>query len=188
MAERKTSKVVNVAPDTIVVDGKDVPNPEAGKLLGTITFTFSDDTTETFEIGKVPEAIRDRLALHGAGQKIGDSYAGAAATDDPLAYAKEAVKDTIAQLYRGDWRVTGGGGGPRVNELAMAISRAGGETLEECIEFVGAMTDEDKKVWRKKPKVALALAQIAAEKTAKRIAELQKAADAEDAKDVPATA
>ncbi len=174
MAERKTSKEILVHPEG---------HAEAGKPTGEIKFTFSDETSEVFNLTSVKDDIRVRLALHGAAQKIGDSYAGAAATDDPLAYAKQAVKDTIAQLYAGDWRVSGGGGGPRVNELAIAISRAGGEPLEECIEFVGAMTDEDKKAWRKKPKVALALAQIAAEKQAKRIEELQKAAAAEEEKE-----
>jgi hypothetical protein len=177
MAERKTSKVINVFPD----DHADTAL--RGQPTGTITFTFSDDTSETFDVSQVPDAIRARLALHGAAQKIGDSYAGAAATDDPLAYAKSAVQETIAQLYKGDWRVSGGGGGPRVNELALAISRAGGETLEECVEFVGAMSDDEKKAWRKKPKVALALAQIAAEKQAKRIEELQKAAKEADEKE-----
>jgi hypothetical protein len=179
MAERKTSKTINVIPE-----GQE----NAGAPSGTITFTFSDDTTETFDVSKVPDNIRFRLALHGAAQKIGDSYAGASADENPLAYAKDAVKSTIAQLYAGDWRVGGGGGGPRVNELAMAISRAGGETLEECVEFVGAMSDDEKKAWRKKPKVALALAQIAAEKQAKRIAELQKAAEEEDRKAAEAPA
>jgi len=174
MAERKTSKEILMHPEG---------HEKAGQPTGEIKFTFSDDTSETFNMSEVKPDMAVRLALHGAAQKIGDSYAGAAATEDPLAYAKQSVKETIAQLYAGDWRVSGGGGGPRVNELAIAISRAGGEPLEECIEFVGAMTDEDKKVWRKKPKVALALAQIAAEKQAKRIEELTKAAAAEEAKE-----
>lgn len=183
MAERKTSKVVDVAPEKVVIDGKEVPNPEAGKLLGTITFTFSDDTKEVFEMSKVNETIRERLAFHGAGQKIGDSYAGAAAADDPLAYAKESVKDTIAQLYAGTWRANaGGGGGPRVNELAAAIARASGESIEDATEMVAAMSDEDKKVWRKKAKVALALAAIAAEKAMERVKKAQAAADEEDKK------
>lgn len=189
MAERKTSKVVEVFPETVKDEetGKETPHPKAGQPTGKILFTFSDDSTETFDIANVSEGMLFRLALHGAGQKIGDSYAGAAGADDALAYAKAATKETIAQLYAKDkggldtWRVGGGGGGPRVNELAAAIARATGMDLDEAVATVAEMDDDDKKAYRKKPKIAAALAAIAAEKAAKRAQELaDKAAKAEE--------
>lgn len=180
MAERKTSKQIVTFPEK---DEAGNPHPNAGKPTGQIVFTFSDNSTETFDVTKVGEDIKFRAMLHGFSQKIGDSYAGAAATEDPLAYAKSAVRDTIAQLYRGEWRVAAsGGGGPRVSDLATAIAQVTGESLEECVEFVGAMTDEEKKVWRKKPKIAAALAQMAAERAAAKAAALAaEAANAADA-------
>lgn len=180
MAEKKTSKEVVLHPEKLE-DGS--PNPNAGQPTGLILFTFSDDSTETFDLGKSNDAMKYRLALHGAGQKIGDSYAGAASDENPLEFAKTAVRETIAQIYAGTWRVGGGGGGPRINELAQAMARATGETLEAMVEFVGAMTDEEKKVYRKKPKVAAKLAEIAAEKAIARAAELAKKAEEEDAKE-----
>jgi hypothetical protein len=170
MAERKTTK-------EIVTDAD-------GNPTGSIVWKFSDESTITFDMSKVPDAIKSRLALHGASQKVGDSYAGAAGSSDPLAYAKKAVEETIAQLYAGDWRATVAAG-PRVNDLAVAISRATGEPLEGdggTIELVAAMSDEDKKVWRGKTKIKLALAQIVNERNAAKIAALTKKAEEEDAK------
>ncbi len=137
---------------------------------------------EVFEVSKVGDAVRERLALHGASQKIGDSYASAGAEADPLAAAKLAVKETIAQLYAGTWRVNAGGG-PRVNDLAVALARVTGQPLEGedgTIADVATMSDEDKKVLRAKPKIKAALAQIAAEKAIERAKKAQEAAEAAD--------
>jgi hypothetical protein len=153
------------------------------------------DSFDVFELAKVsggdtvdPNSIAGRLALHGASQKVGDSYAGAATQSKELGisaleYAKQAVRETIAQLYAGTWRVNAGGG-PRVNELAVAIARATGEPLdgdEGTIALVAAMDEATVKAWKKKPKVALELSKIAAEKLAKKIEEQAKAAEAEAA-------
>jgi hypothetical protein len=176
MAERKTTK-------EIVLN-------EAGDPTGVIKWTFSDGSTEEFNTTNVNDAIKARLAIHGASQKIGDSYAGAASSPDPLAYAKAAVKETIAQLYAGEWRATVAVG-PKVNDLAVAISRATGESLDDSVELVGAMTDEDKKVWRGKAKIKLELAKLVQERNAAKIAKLAEAAAKEDAEApvaAPATA
>jgi len=170
MAERKTTK-------EIVLNDKDEPT-------GEIKWTFSDGSTETFNVASVNDTIKGRLALHGASQKIGDSYAGAASSPDPLAYAKAAVKETIAQLYAGEWRATVSAG-PKVNDLAIAISRATGESLDDSIELVDAMTDDDKKVWRGKAKIKLELAKLVQERNAAKIAKLAEAAAKEEAAAAP---
>lgn len=149
---------------------------------GIIEFRFDDESAETFDMGRVPEAIRTQLMFHGASQKIGDSYAGASAAADPLAYAKESVRDTIAQLYAGTWRVSVSAG-PRVSDLAAAVALATGKTLDECVTIIGNLDDGQKKVLRKQPKVAAALASIAAKKAAERAARA-----AEAAADAPALA
>lgn len=188
MAERKTTKEILVYPEG---------HENAGQPTGEVKFKFSDDSVETFTLANVSDAMIRRLALHGASQKIGDSYADAASETDPLAFAKESVKETIAQLYAKDkggldtWRV-GGGGGARTNDLAVATARATGQTLEDSIELVDAMSDDDKKAWRKKPKIASALAAIAAEKAIAKAKKLAEAAEKEDkdaaAAGAPATA
>lgn len=186
---------------------KKVETDAEGKLTGRVLFLFDDhvvakaatdkepavegkDSFEVFDLKQVPGAesldpnvMAGRLAIHGASQKIGDSYAGVAKETDPLAMAKANVKDTIAQIYAGTWRVNAGGG-PRVNDLAVAMARVTGEPLEGddgTIAFVAAMSDDDKKAMRKKPKIAAALAAIAAEKAAERAKKLAEAAEKEEA-------
>jgi hypothetical protein len=184
---------------------KKVETDTEGKLTGRVLFLFDDhkpakdnepgvDSFEVFELTKVPGAetldpntMAGRLAIHGASQKIGDSYAGVAKETDPLAMAKANVKDTIAQLYAGTWRVNAGGG-PRVNDLAVAISRVTGEPLEGedgCIAYVAAMSEDDKKAERAKPKIKAALAAIAAEKAIERAKKAAEAAAAAEAAEAP---
>lgn len=191
---------------------KRIDTTAEGAVVGTITFLYDDhivakpatdkepavegkDSLDVFKLSEVPGYVAGlentmigRLALHGASQKIGDSYAGVAKeakelNTTALDLAKANVRDTIAQIYKGEWRVNAGGGGPRVNDLAIAISRVTGEALEGedgTIAYVAAMSDEDKKATRKKPKIAAALAQIAAEKAAERAKKLAEAAAKED--------
>jgi hypothetical protein len=144
---------------------------EQGTPTGTITFAFEDNTSQVFDISKVKDAVKLRAMFHGFSQKIGDSYAGAGKDANPLKFAKEAVKETIAQLYAGDWRATSEGG-PRVTDLALALSMLSGKTIEESVAFVDTLDDDQKKVWRSKAKVKAKLAEIAAKKAAERAAKL----------------
>lgn len=173
-----TKKLVLVGPDKLD-DG--AANPQAGVPTGVIRFTFEDKETEDFDLSKVSDDMKFRLAIHGASQKIGDSYASASQATDAVAFAKAAVKETIAQLYAGTWRATVSAG-PKANDLALAMSRVDGDTsLEDCIELVGAMSDDEKKVWKKKPKIAAQIALIAVERAqakANKLAELAAKADA----------
>lgn len=158
-------------------EGKDTSNITA------ILFEFEDKTTETFSLDDVNDAIRVRAMWHGFSQKIGDSYAAAGKAENPLGFAKESVRETIAQL-KGEnaaWRAAAGEGGPRVTDLAIALSRVSGKSVDECVAYLEEQSDEQKKTWRKKPKVALELAKIAAEKQAAKLAKLQEAANAADA-------
>ena len=103
--------------------------------------------------------------MHGFSQKIGDSYAGAAKAEGmtPLEFAKRAVKDTISQLYANEWRAPSVAG-LKVSDLAVALSRLLGKTIEECHAFVEGLSEEDEKAWKKKGKVAGMLTVIRAEK------------------------
>lgn len=142
---------------------------------GTVTFDFENGKSAVFDLGKVSPEILRRLALHGASQKIGDSYAGAGDSADPAAYAEQAAGETIAQLIAGDWRVTAAGG-PRISDLANALSRINGQPVEAVVEGLSKATDEQKKELRKHPQVAAVLAAIKAENAAARAAKLAEAA------------
>jgi len=136
----------------------------------TVTWKFDDNTETVFELAKCESDMATQLALHGASQKGGDSYAGAGDSPDPTAYAKAAVADTIKQLYstanggENTWRASAGPGTPRISDLATALSRLTGKTVDEANAFVESLTDEEKKTWRAKGKVRAELAKIAVEK------------------------
>ena len=134
--------------------------------------------SRVFDANKVKPEILLRLALHGASQKVGDSYAGAGADDvaDPLAFTQECVEETIKQLEAGDWRV-GATGGPRVSDLAVAIAQLTGKPIEEVSETLKTATDEQKKALRKDPRIAAAIAGIVAAKAAARAAKLAEGAE-----------
>lgn len=143
-----------------------------------LKFEFEDKTEMSVDFSKLSQDIKIRAMFHGISQKVGDSYAGAAkAEEGALAYAKRAVSETLAQLYAGDWRSASEGGPKAPSDLAVAMARVSGKTPEACQAFVGTLTDEEKKTWRKKAKIAAALATIAAEKAKARAEKLAKAAE-----------
>lgn len=151
-----------------------MPKKQVNVEAGTIVFTFEDNTIETFDLSKAKDARR--LAIHGASQKVGDSYAGAGEADDPVAYAKAAVKETIQQLYDGIWRANAGGDrGP--NQIVRAIAEATGQTVEAVAELYEAANEDEKKALAKKPRVAALLAKWRAESAAKRAAKLAEIAE-----------
>lgn len=153
---------------------------EAGALTGVIEFTFDDGEVQSFDLANVPEGLHVNLMMHGASQKIGDSYAAASGEADPLAFAKACVKETIAQLYAGEWRATSAGGGPRVTDLAVALSRVTGKTVDEAQAFLDTLDDDGKKAIKGKAKVKAALAVIAAERAAIKAKKLAEAAGGEE--------
>lgn len=136
-----------------------------------------------FDLTKVDQNTLLRLALHGASQKIGDSYAGAKESgEDPIKYAHEAVSETIKQLYEGKWSVTRtGSGAPRVSILVMAYARVKGITEDQALELLGDLSDDDKKELQKNKKIAAAIALIRAEQAAERAKKAAEAAEKEDA-------
>lgn len=141
----------------------------------------ADDTvlhSVLFDLSKVKPEIVLRLALHGASQKIGDSYAGAGGDDvaDPLAFTKEAIAATIKQLYDGDWR-TAAVGGPRISDLAVAISQLTGQSVEAVSETLAEATAEQQKAMQKEPRIAAKLAEIRAKRAAEKAAAMAKKAD-----------
>lgn len=165
-------------------------NQESGEKL--VNFTMDKPTGAAedfvpevigFDLSKVDEATLFRLALHGASQKIGDSYAGAKESgEDPIKYAKEAVSETIKQLYEGKWAVTRtGSGAPRVSILVLAYAKVKGITEDAALEVLSDLSDDDKKELQKNKKIAAAIAVIRAEQAAERARKAMEAAAKEDA-------
>lgn len=155
---------------------------EAAVAVG-LSFTFDDETVVEFDFAKVPEQIKVQAMNHGFSQKLGDSYAAAKAQENPLAWAKAQLQSTIEQLYAGDWRAareSSGAAGGRITDLAVALSRLTGKTVEESQAFVDTLDDDQKKAWKAKGKVKAMLALIAAEKAAARAKKLAEETGSEE--------
>lgn len=151
MADRKVSKTVD--------DEK-----------GTITFEFASGETEVVDVTKFKSEIQKQLMLHGASQKLGDSYSGEDADKCHTIFG-----GVLKNLTDGNWSArAGGGGSPRISQLAEALSRAvPGESVESCVEKLSAMDDETKKEVRAHPQVQAALAEIKLEKATAEAAKLK---------------
>jgi len=141
MAEKKVSKAVS---DTAV------------------TFEFA--TGEVVEVSPKDFSgdIQKQLMLHGLSQKLGDSYSG---EDADKCHA--IFTGVLANLNDGNWSArAGGGGAPRISQLADALARETGETVEKCVEVLAAMDDDKKKAVRSHPSIQVHLSQIKLEKAA----------------------
>ncbi len=157
MAEKKVSKAVS---DTAV--------------------TFSFATGEEVEVAPkdFSAEIQKQLMLHGLSQKLGDSYSG---EDADKCHA--IFTGVLGNLTDGNWSArAGGGGAPRISQLADALARETGETVEKCVEVLAAMDDDKKKAVRSHPNIQVHLSEIKLEKASADAAKLK----AELGDDVPA--
>lgn len=106
--------------------------------------------------------IGDRLKMHGAVQKIRDSYAGVKGN---AIEAYNNAKEVWDALLAGDWSTRGEGDGSGASALYIeAIARLRGWSLEVTKEKVSKMTEEWRKAAPKDPQIAQAIAQIRLER------------------------
>lgn len=126
-----------------------------------IYFRFKDGEVIELDMNEVPEENQRLLKFHGASQKCGDSFAG---VKGDMAQAKINLRSTIDLLKSGEWEQEREGGGPRLAELAEAISRIKGVDLETCKQVVEAATPEERSQWRSNNTVKLEVAKMRAEK------------------------
>jgi len=124
-----------------------------------LTFQFSNGQKLEISINDFPAQIMDRLTIHGAAQKIGDSYAGAESVD--IAYAN--AKATFDQLKSGLWASKSSRGGIWIEALA----RAAGQPIEVVLEKWAAMDDAKQKAIKADARVKLAKSEIEAERAKK---------------------
>lgn len=132
---------------------------------------FANGTKLEFDLEKVNGETQRRLALHGASQKIGDSFAG---VKGDFGQGIGNAQKVIDQLYAGEWEGEREGGGPRLAELSAAIARIKNVPLEKAAAAVEKASKEQRDGWRSNPQVKAMVAQIRAEKAA---AQLQQAQD-----------
>jgi hypothetical protein len=148
-----------------VCDKEFVENDD-GSVTGEVRFKFSDGVEKTVNVFDLSTEMQRRLTVHGALQKIGDSYAG---VKGDVGQAKTNVDSMIEQLKDGKWKGDRGEAGPRLGELAEAIARIKGVTVEISRAAVEKATDDMRKDWRSNAKVKAVIAQIRAENAAKEL-------------------
>jgi hypothetical protein len=129
-----------------------------------VSFKFGNGQELALDVSTLNEDIQLELMLHGALQKIGDSYAGAAGDYD---FAIGNAQKIIDNLVAGAWKATREGSGeakPRTGELAEAIARLKGIEVADAQALVDSLSDEQRKAVRGKDAVKAAVAQIRYEK------------------------
>jgi len=102
-----------------------------------VRFDFRNGETRTFEI---PESLTQRLALHGAAQKIGDETAGVEDVEDMVV----GVDTIIERLSKGEWGATRSGGGDGFSGASVvirAICEHTGKTVQEVKDFLQKKLD-----------------------------------------------
>lgn len=129
-----------------------------------VTFTVIETgETLTCDVSALPKEIIPNLLVHAINAKVGDSAA------DPTQNALEAMTNTWNQLVEGIWNAKGSGGsGPKVTQLAEALSRVTGQDMDTVTAKLADMTDEQKKGLRKHAQVKAALSEISKERAAEK--------------------
>jgi hypothetical protein len=147
-------------------------NSLAKKILdgSTIKFAFANGKELVADVGAFPTNIVNRLALHGAAQKIGDSYAGDSTADE--AYASAAK--VLAALNAGNWGTEREASEPTPALLMEAIARFKECPIAEAPRFYDyseqagrARTDDEKKAIRDNAKIKELVAAIRLERAKK---------------------
>lgn len=134
----------------------------------THTITYDDGSTATIALSELSDSMRDQLALHGLGQKRGDSYAGAAKASEEEGitvedYCKVAVEKIDENLRAGNFNA-GGGGGIRGGIFVEALSTALSKPQDEVLELVKSWDEDKIKQVKKHPQVKNAMLQIRAKR------------------------
>ena len=125
-----------------------------------VDFTFQDGTVLSAELSALNPEMINKLAVHGLSQKVGDSYSGEEAANCQT--IAEAVWKTLTE---GEWSTrSGGGGGPRISQLAEALARVTGEEIQACVGTIAEMDDDGKKDLRAHPQIKATIAEIKLEK------------------------
>ena len=114
----------------------------------TVVWTFANGEVRTFELDKVSPQVQIQLALHGASQKGGDSYAG----DETVEDAIKSCEGVINDLYAGNWS-TRAVGQSRSTLLAQAIARIAKQDVAAVTAQLEAMEEEKVKAISKHPQV-----------------------------------
>lgn len=134
----------------------------------TVSFTFGNGVVLSLDVATLEEEVQTELMLHGALQKIGDSYAGAAGDFD---YAISNATRIINNLVNNVKKVAGAKSTTKrgSSELVEAIARLKSISIQDASAAVDALPDDQKKVLRGLDAVKSEIAKIRAERAQARL-------------------
>lgn len=138
---------------------------------GVCHFTFGNGTELQLDTNTLTEDIQLNLRLHGAVQKVGDSFSGVKGN---FAEGIANAQGVIEALKAGNWGVERGDARPRLAELAQAIAKLKNAPLEKATLAVESANDEQRAAWRSNPAVKHAIQEIRLEAAQAALAEAKK--------------
>lgn len=163
--------------DQAVATNVPVPAAEPKKIKfceksseGTVvSFSFGNGTVLSLDLSTLTEEMVMNLALHGALQKIGDSYASAGGD---YSFAIAQAEKVIENLQNDAWGSSraAGEGKAKTGELATALAALQNKDVAEVAASLEAATDEQRKVIRAHPAVKAKIAELRALKAAETLA------------------
>lgn len=179
-AATENTKKVKAQPELTIVDMLDAQGNKTGRL---VEFTgkrklLKDSFVDGKGIGvrldfvngqsrefRLPEALIEKFAAHGAEQKLGDELAGVDDIDDCVM----AIDDLIDRLYEGNWtakREANAMAGASI--LAKALCEQSGKDLAVVRAYLSNKTHAEKVALRNNAAIAPIVARLEAAKNAKK--------------------
>ena len=139
-----------------------------------VTFTFGNGEVRTLDLAELSEETQQDLMVHGALQKIGDSYSSAAGD---YGFGIAQAEKTIQNLRDGNWGTprTAGEGKQKIGELATALAALQGVDPAVVTAALEAATEDQRKAFRAHPAVKLKIAELRAAKAAEALAKANAA-------------
>lgn len=119
-----------------------------------VTFHFANGKKLACPIGDLDGEMRDRYALHGVAQKIGDSYASAGENGWTVDQCFDIASETWTATVNGEWAVRG-----RVSGVVDAMASVYDRTYEEALEVWNTLDAKAKRQVAKDPAILKYLAE-----------------------------
>ena len=168
MAEKKEITYTTVKMD----DGRVVDFAGARKMVKEsirtpegdlkVRLDFVNGETRTYSL--VP-SLKDKFALHGAEQKLGDEIAGLKDVEDCVL----AIDELMERLDKGDWAVRRESSGlAGTSVLARALVEHSGKTPAAVKDFLSKKTQSEKVALRQNPAIAPIIARLESGKEKKK--------------------
>lgn len=143
---------------------------------GTVcSFKFGNDTVVSLDLSELSEEMQQELMIHGALQKIGDSYASAGGD---FAFGIAAAEKVCENLRNGAWGTARAGSGESKKssgELAIALASLQNKEVAVVVAALESATDEQKKALRAHPAVKAKIAELRAAKAQEALAKAGEA-------------